>query len=303
MCLPRAGWTATADSQETAGENGVAGNVLDGDVGTLWHSKWSGTADPLPHVVTIDMKVPTTVSALRYLPRPGGGNGTIGQYRVEVSLDGAAWGSPVATGVWPDNGAEKTASFGSVSARFVRLTALSEAGNRGPWTSVAEVNVLGSATTTTDSAADDHRAPRRRPRRCRRRPRRLRRRPRPPPATGVLPRTGGRRRRTARRRSGRTVSAGNVLDGDVGTLWHSKWSGTADPLPHVVTIDMKAPMTVSALRYLPRPGGGNGTIGQYRVEVSLDGAAWGSPVATGVWPTTGRRRRRVLGRCRRVSCG
>ena len=142
--LPRTGWTATADSEETAGENGAASNVLDGNVATFWHTKWSGAADPLPHALTIDMKTPTTVSGLRYQPRPGGGNGTIGQYRVEVSLNGTAWGTPVATGTWPDSAAEKTASFASVSARFVRLTALTEAGNRGPWSSAAEINMFNS---------------------------------------------------------------------------------------------------------------------------------------------------------------
>ncbi|MFD9010169.1 arabinogalactan endo-1,4-beta-galactosidase, partial [Streptomyces sp. NPDC059552] len=34
--LDRAGWTATASDEETAGENGRAANVLDGNVNTLW---------------------------------------------------------------------------------------------------------------------------------------------------------------------------------------------------------------------------------------------------------------------------
>ena len=52
--LPRNGWTAAASDEETAGENGRAANVLDGDVATIWHSRWSGTAPaPLPHWITI----------------------------------------------------------------------------------------------------------------------------------------------------------------------------------------------------------------------------------------------------------
>ena len=79
--------------------------------------------------------------------------------------------------------------------------------------------------------------------------------------------------------------------------------GTADPLPHVLTIDMKSPTTVTGLQYLPRPGGGNGTIGQYRIEASLDGAAWGSPVTTGTWANNATEKTAALRRSRRASCG
>ena len=34
-------------------------------------------------------------------------------------------------------------NFTAVSARYVRLTATTEAGNRGPWSSAAEINLLG----------------------------------------------------------------------------------------------------------------------------------------------------------------
>lgn len=148
--LPRTGWTIVADSQETAGENGAATNAIDGDPATYWHTHWSGgVEDPLPHTLTIDMKAATTVSAVKYLPRSGGGNGTIGQYSVSVSIDGATWGSPVATGTWADDGSEKTASFTDVSARYVRLTAITEAGGRGAWSSAAEVNVVGTTAAPT----------------------------------------------------------------------------------------------------------------------------------------------------------
>jgi galactose oxidase len=248
--LPRTGWTVTADSQETAAENGAAGNVLDGDPATFWHSKWSGTADPLPHTLIIDMQAAATVTGVRYRPRPGGGNGTIGQYRVEVSLDGTTWGAPVGTGTWADDAAAKTATLSATSARFVRLTALTEAGGRGPWTSAAEVDVLGTPATIPAS---------------------------------VLPRTGWTATADSQETAAENGAAANVLDGDPATFWHSKWSGTADPLPHTLIIDMQAAATVTGVRYRPRPGGGNGTIGQYRVEVSLDGTTWGAPVAAGTW--------------------
>ena len=78
----------------------------------------------------------------RYLPRPDATNGRVGAYSIGVSSDGTAW-KVVASGTWPDTGAEKTVNFTPVSARYVRLTANTEAGNSGPWSSAAEINLLG----------------------------------------------------------------------------------------------------------------------------------------------------------------
>src|SRR5204862_100189 len=102
--IPATGWTVTADSQETARENGAASNVLDGNTATIWHSAWSTSpAAPLPHWITIDMHTTNVVSGLAYLPRQDGShNGTIGQYRIDTSTDGTNWGAPVASGTFPD---------------------------------------------------------------------------------------------------------------------------------------------------------------------------------------------------------
>ena len=102
--LPRTGWTAAADSQETVKENGAAANVLDGNTATIWHTAY-GTppAAPLPHQLTVDMKVLNLVFGLSYLPRQGSvRNGTIGQYRIETSTDGTTWGAAAATGAFSD---------------------------------------------------------------------------------------------------------------------------------------------------------------------------------------------------------
>ncbi|HCT78880.1 MAG TPA: alpha-L-fucosidase [Micromonosporaceae bacterium] len=131
---------SSVDSEETSGENGRAANVLDGNPATIWHTQWTGTAAPMPHQVTLDLGGSYDVTTLRYLPRSGGGNGTIARYEVYVSADGTTWGSPATAGTWPSGAAEKTASFAAVRGRFVRLRALSEV-NGNPWTSAAELNI------------------------------------------------------------------------------------------------------------------------------------------------------------------
>ena len=91
------------------------------------------------------MKVLTPFAGLVYVPRPAPNlNGNIGQYEISVSATGVNWGAPIATGVFADDSAPKTVTFAPVVARFVRLTALTEAGGRVQYTAAAEVSVVTS---------------------------------------------------------------------------------------------------------------------------------------------------------------
>ncbi|MGE5830277.1 MAG: discoidin domain-containing protein [Micromonosporaceae bacterium] len=243
--MPTTGWTVVADSQELVAANGAAVNVLDGDPGTFWHTQYKPTATPLPHWIVIDMKASTTIGGLTYLPRPPGSrNGNVGQYRVHVSADGVSWGSAVASGTFADDGSLKTVRFGPLTARFVRLTAVTEAGNRGSWTSAAELNLL-SAT---------------------------------------LPSTGWTATADSQELAAEYGAVGNAIDGNPATLWHTQYKPTPAPLPHWIAIDMNSPKTFGGLTYLPRPSGSrNGNIGQYQIHISGDGVSWGQPVASGTF--------------------
>ena len=244
--LASSGWTAVASDQAS---NYPASNAIDGNQATIWHSKFSPPAVPLPHSITIDMHATNYVSGLTYLPRQDtSSNGNIGQYSISVSLDGIHWGTPVVSGTWADDKSAKQATFSSVSARYVRLTASTEAGNRGPWTSAAEIGLVGGN----------------------------------PPTGPALSRTGW--TATADSVAYAKYAAANVLDGNGTTIWHTAFTGTVPPLPHSVTIDMQGMQLVSGLSYLPRQDGSlNGTIGRYAIYVSSYGSTWGSPVASGTW--------------------
>ena len=188
------------------------------------------------------------VAGLTYLPRQDASyNGDIGQYSISVSMNGKRWSAPVATGTWADDKTLKTAEFEGVRARYVRLTAMTEAGNRGPWASAAEIGLLHD-----------------------------------PPTGPPLPRAGW----TATADSSEAgQSPSNVLDGDGLTMWQTAWSGSdIPPYPHWITIDMHAVHVVRGLSYLPRQDGNpNGTIGRYSVSVSMNGKRWSGPVASGTW--------------------
>ncbi|WP_228561615.1 discoidin domain-containing protein [Catenulispora rubra] len=254
--LSRAGWTATASDEETTALNGHAANVLDGSPNTFWHSLFTPTPTPLPHWIQIDMHQTQIVSALVYTPRAGGGNGTIGSYAVELSMDGTAWSAPVISGAMADDATAKTLSFAPQPTRFVRLTALSEAGNRGPWSSAGEINLLGDPGTTA-------------------------------PTLTEMPRTGWGATASDQETTKEDGRAANVLDGNPNTFWHSLYTPTPTPLPHWIQIDMRQTQQVGALLYTPRPRGGigtsNGTIGSYTVSTSLDGTTF-TQVASGTWP-------------------
>lgn len=150
--VPRAAWRLIyVDSQELTAENGAAVNAFDGDPATIWHSKWYPSSDPLPHEIQIDLGATYAVSGFRYLPRPRGSNGRIAAWEFYVATTAGNWGTPAATGTFANSGTEKESGFTARTGRYVRLRALSEV-NGNPWTSMAELTVLGSpasATTTT----------------------------------------------------------------------------------------------------------------------------------------------------------
>ncbi|KAI9805930.1 MAG: hypothetical protein M1825_000544 [Sarcosagium campestre] len=144
--IPRTGWTVAVDSFQTGNEGN---KVLDGNTNSIWHSKYSPSTDPLPHTITIDMKSTFNVNGFTYLPRQDAtNNGNIGQHKVFLSTDGTNFGSPVAFGTFLDDKSLKVTSFETKPARYIRIQALTEAGNRGPWTSAAEINVYAASSFT-----------------------------------------------------------------------------------------------------------------------------------------------------------
>ncbi|WP_051837810.1 endo-alpha-N-acetylgalactosaminidase family protein [Streptomyces sp. NRRL F-2580] len=128
------------DSQETAGENGAAANVLDGDSATLWHTRWYAATAPMPHEIALDLGAAYDVAALHYLPRQSQSNGRIAAYQVFTSTDGTTRGTAAATGTFPDTTAQQDVTFPPRTARYVRLRATNEVAGH-PWTSVAELNI------------------------------------------------------------------------------------------------------------------------------------------------------------------
>lgn len=149
--LPRTSWTVNVDSFQASNPGTYA---IDGSTTTFWHSQYSPTLISLPHNITFDLKATYNVQGLTYLPRQdGNANGRIGRHTVSLSSDNVTWSSPVAFGAFLDDASLKQTNFTATPARYVRLTALTEAGNRGQWTSAAEINILAASTYTAPSTS------------------------------------------------------------------------------------------------------------------------------------------------------
>ncbi|HMP70871.1 MAG TPA: discoidin domain-containing protein [Pirellulaceae bacterium] len=83
----------------------------------------------------------------------------------------------------------------------------------------------------------------------------------------------------------------NVFDGNPETVWHSKWGDTNHP--HWLAIDLGEERELRGLTYLPRSDMGNGTIKDYRLEVTTDGIDW-LTVARGAFEYRGNDRRQEV---------
>jgi len=134
------------------------------------------------------------------------------------------------------------------SVRYVRLQALSEV-NGGPWTSMAEFNLLDSTGAT-------------------------------------LARTGWVISVDSQETQFQPAPATNAVDGASTTFWHTQWYATTSQLPHTFTVDLGAQRSVSGFKYLPRNDGyENGRIANWRFYTSVDGVVW-TQVATGTFANT-----------------
>jgi galactose oxidase len=122
--------------------------AIDGNPNTFWHTAWVPSNSALPHHVNIDLGVSTVIDGFSYLPRQDGvSNGNIGQWTLQVSPDKITF-TTVATGVFVDDPSIKEIGFPAIRTQHLLFTALTEAGNRGPWSSAAEFNWHVAPTTT-----------------------------------------------------------------------------------------------------------------------------------------------------------
>src|SRR5690606_21578421 len=77
------------DSEELVAINRAATYAFDGDPATFWITEFFLKKAPLPHEIQINLGSAYEIYELDYLPRQEGTDGTITQYEVYISRDGA----------------------------------------------------------------------------------------------------------------------------------------------------------------------------------------------------------------------
>ncbi|KAF2128511.1 carbohydrate-binding module family 32 [Dothidotthia symphoricarpi CBS 119687] len=144
--ISRTGWTATADSSQTGNDPSKA---IDNNAATFWHSKYSpAPIDPLPNWIIVDMQATYNVQRVSIQPRTSS-TGRIGSHKIEVSTDNTTW-QLAAVGTYNNDATTKNTTFVARQARYVKITATSEAQNTGvQLTSIAEINIFQDVVGST----------------------------------------------------------------------------------------------------------------------------------------------------------
>lgn len=237
--VDRTAWKVVSASSESNGEE--ARNVIDGDISSIWHTRWADPAAKHPHEIVVDMASILEVDKFIYVPR-NSGNGRIKGYEVYFSQDGKNWTDKTSGEFQNSASAQIVPLSKSVIARYFKLVALSEVSGR-EWASAAELNVnvirnISGATdgkqtvTYVDSDADNS----------------------------------------------KKLAADGDINTYWHTV-HNQFY-LAD-YPHEIQLSLPKEEMIKGVKYTPRQDSEAGRIAKYEVYVSKDGKNWDKAVATG----------------------
>ena len=141
--IPNQDWKVVRASSESQFNGKLAGNAVDGDADTLWHSQWQDGVKEHPHELVIDLGSEHEVRGFRYLARQDTGwNGTLKDCEFYVADSPTGFDKPAVKAVFQKLKTAQDAPCEPVRGRYVMLRSLS-AHDDGPWATVAELGVIG----------------------------------------------------------------------------------------------------------------------------------------------------------------
>ncbi len=234
--IDNASWEIIDFSTEEPAEgapNGLASAAIDGDLGTFWHTQWSGGNPGYPHFFTVDLHDVIKINRLDMFRRQGDDRGQT-RFQIETSLDGVNYTNQ---GSFDYDATSNSQSYQLPSlpmARYIRYTAT--AGSNF-FAFLAEMDVYGQVATKLDRTVwevIDFSSEE---------------------AGGEGPVNG-------------YLSA--AFDGDINTFWHTTWSTASPDYPHYFTIDMKNTVKILAVDCARRQGNGGGHT-KFQILTSDDG--------------------------------
>jgi len=126
---------------ENQGGSGVS-KLFDFDEVSMWHTKWGVKSDPFEMI--IDLKSINKLDRLNYLPRLGGGNGTLLKGKVYYSENKENWTLAEAFD-WKNNGEIKNIEFkGNPEVRYLKIAVEQGSGGFGSGRELYVFRVAGS---------------------------------------------------------------------------------------------------------------------------------------------------------------
>lgn len=239
--LSKTGWTITDKSSEEPNEgvpNGLASSTIDDNLNTFWHTQWSGGKPGYPHYFVVDLQQTAVINKLECFRRKNDDRGQT-SFQILTSTDGTSFTDQGTFEYDPKISSQMYILPNLPVARYVKYVALT-----GPdfFAFLAELDLYGqyvpdtkldrSAWEITDFSSQE-----------------------PaesqwgPPIQGL---------------------AAAVIDGDLGTFWHSAWDLTQPPYPHHFVVDMKETVKVGSIECFRRQGNNDGQT-KFQILTSVDG--------------------------------
>ena len=134
-----------ADSEHPGME---AFRAMDGNAGSIWHSRWRYPTTKLPHEIVVDLGEPREITGFTYRPRAhAAGKSAIKDYEVYLSdrheeSVPLAKGSAIAKGAFVKKQGDNVVKFDApVKGRYFRLRALSNVDEEATWAGMAELRI------------------------------------------------------------------------------------------------------------------------------------------------------------------
>jgi len=234
--IAKTNWEIIDFSTEEPGEgapNGLASAAIDNNLGTFWHTQWSGGSPGYPHYFVVDMKDVVKINKIKTFRRQGDGRGQT-EFKIHTSIDGINFVDQGTFG-YDANLDSMAYNLGSLPmARYIKYEATK---GSNFFAFLAELDVYGQVATKLDRSVweiIDFSSEE---------------------AGGEGPVNG-------------YVTA--AFDGDINTFWHTTWSTGSPDYPHYITIDMKNTVKMLAVDCARRQGNGGGHT-KFQILTSNDG--------------------------------
>ncbi|MGN6510364.1 MAG: DUF4998 domain-containing protein [Chitinophaga sp.] len=138
--IDRSGWKALEVSDETESDGGGKAALVDGNLGSYWHSQWGPDIDP-PHWAVIDMAAAKSVAWFTIYRRSGNTDAKTVQFYIGDSPDPNGTWTLAGEGVFGSGDMMRVDNTNHVTGRYLKIYLPDS--NRSPFTSIAEVYAYG----------------------------------------------------------------------------------------------------------------------------------------------------------------